>query len=77
MPLLDLAWLTVREVARRRLFLVLVLITVASVALSAWGFSQVTRALLSSQDVGRGGIEAGGLTGELALSSSTRSCSSW
>lgn len=65
MPLLDLAWLTVREVARRRLFLILVLITVASVALSAWGFSQVKEAL-SSQDVGEG-FEAGGLTGELAL----------
>ena len=65
MPLLDLAWLTVREVARRRLFVILVLITVASVALSAWGFSQVKEAL-SSQDVGNG-LEAGGLTGELAL----------
>ena len=65
MALLDLAWLTIREASRRRLFLVLVLITVASVAISAWGFSQV-RDALTAEAVG-GGIEAGGVTGELAL----------
>jgi ABC-2 type transport system permease protein len=65
-PVLDLAWLTIREAARRRLFLVLVLITAACVALSAWGFSQVRDAILSSGE-GLGGVEAGGLTGELAL----------
>jgi ABC-type transport system involved in multi-copper enzyme maturation permease subunit len=58
----DLAWLTIREAARRRLFLVLILITVASVALSAWGFSQVRAAILAE-----GPVEAGGLSGELAL----------
>ncbi len=46
--LVDIAWLTIREAARRRLFLVLILITAASVALSAWGFSQVREAILSS-----------------------------
>ena len=66
-PLFDIAWLTIREAARRRLFLVLILITVASVALSGWGFSQVREALLSNADTTGGGIEAGGVTGELAL----------
>lgn len=66
-PLVDIAWLTIREAARRRLFLVLILITAASVALSAWGFSQVRDALLSSGDGPGGGIEAGGVSGELAL----------
>lgn len=66
-PLIDIAWLTIREAARRRLFLVLILITVASVALSAWGFSQVRDALLAEADGPGGGIEAGGVTGELAL----------
>ncbi|MFI5291315.1 MAG: ABC transporter permease [Candidatus Limnocylindrales bacterium] len=63
--LLAIAWLTIREAARRRLFLVLVLITVACVALSAWGFSQVRDALLSEGLDGE--LDAGGLTGELAL----------
>ena len=65
-PLLDIAWLTIREAARRRLFLVLILITAACVGLSAWGFSQVREAILSSPE-GLGEVEAGGLTGELAL----------
>jgi ABC-type transport system involved in multi-copper enzyme maturation permease subunit len=65
--LFDIAWLTIREAARRRLFLVLILITAASVALSAWGFSQVRDALLSEVDGAGGAIEAGGVTGELAL----------
>lgn len=66
-PLIDIAWLTIREAARRRLFLVLILITAASVALSAWGFSQVRDALLT-EGLGPGGeIEAGGVSGELAL----------
>lgn len=65
--LVDIAWLTIRETARRRLFLVLILITAASVALSAWGFSQVREAILSSGEAPGGTIEAGGVTGELAL----------
>ena len=45
MILAAIAWLTIREAARRRLFVALVLITIASVALSAWGFVQVRDAL--------------------------------
>jgi ABC-type transport system involved in multi-copper enzyme maturation permease subunit len=39
------AWLTVREAARRRLFIALLLITAAAVTLTAWGFAQVRDAL--------------------------------
>jgi ABC-type transport system involved in multi-copper enzyme maturation permease subunit len=42
---LIVAWLTVREAARRRLFIALLLITAAAVALTAWGFAQVRDAL--------------------------------
>ena len=62
-PVVDLAWLTIREAARRRLFIVLLLITAASVALSAWGFSQFRDAILAEGPP----LEAGGLSGELAL----------
>ena len=65
-PLVDIAWLTIREAARRRLFLVLILITAACVGLSAWGFGHVREAILSETE-GLSGVEAGGLTGELAL----------
>lgn len=38
---ITIARLTLAEAARRRLFLALVLLTAASVALSAWGFAQI------------------------------------
>lgn len=41
MALLAIAWLTMREIARRRLFIALVLVTAAAVGLSGWGFAQV------------------------------------
>lgn len=42
---LIVAWLTLREAARRRLFIALLVITAASVALTGWGFAQVRDAL--------------------------------
>ena len=39
--LLVIARLTLAETARRRLFLVLVIVTLVAVALSAWGFAQI------------------------------------
>lgn len=41
MAIATIAWLTIREASRRRLFLALLALTAASVALSGWGFSEV------------------------------------
>lgn len=43
MAILTIAWLTIREAARRRLFLALLVLTAVSVALTGWGFSQVAQ----------------------------------
>ncbi|MGH2407434.1 MAG: ABC transporter permease subunit [Candidatus Limnocylindrales bacterium] len=45
MSTMAIAWLTVREAARRRLFIALLLITVTAVAITAWGFAQIRDAL--------------------------------
>ncbi|MFI5254780.1 MAG: ABC transporter permease, partial [Candidatus Limnocylindrales bacterium] len=45
MTTLVIAWLTLREAARRRLFVALLGITVVAVALTAWGFTLVRDAL--------------------------------
>jgi ABC-2 type transport system permease protein len=54
MNLLTIAWLTLREAARRRLFLALLVLTAVSVALTGWGFSQVA----GYQPPGGAGVDA-------------------
>ena len=41
MAVLTMAWLTIREASRRRLFLALLVLTGVSVALTGWGFAEV------------------------------------
>ena len=50
---LVIARLTLAEAARRRLFLVLVLLTAASVALSSWGFAQIAAFVPRGADAGQ------------------------